>query len=467
MSIYYPQGSLTLRIRWEDFGETQNLKLQDVYKISAVARRFTVNINDYTQADTFDAEIDYKQFPFDPRAIRSCGVTISVQDMKKVYQTNNALEVIEPNSENTIFQGFADTESIAFDDTKRTVKLEGRDFTSLLIDRKYLNSKPIDLGKPIDVLIGGLLVDLPELELVTVENRTDLETLPTLAEFAPDFNPLGTSKNTKKDETYWEVIQDIIARAGLIAFIELDKLVISKPRALYNAQKAIQFVYGKNIKNLEYKRKLGRKKNFNVKVRSLAPHKKDQPVISAEIPLEATDEWSSSIGVPKERIKIPTINADGSKGQDKDAPIISFLIPNIYDQKRLVEIGQEIYEELGRQQIEGSFETQEMEAMNGLLTCFNLIKLRNGTPLKIEIDQGDMLGLAKIKSRSEKAAFLTSRCFDPRVAVALADTLSNPRFHSPFYTKAVQFTLDSDTGFKLKVDFINFIEVPPRLRGEG
>lgn len=467
MSLYYPQGSLTLRIKWEDFGEKQNEKLQEVYSIAAIARRFTVNINDYTQADTFDAEIDYKQFPFDPRAIRACGVTIAIQDMKKVFQTNNALEVIEPKRENTIFQGFADEESITFDDTKRVVKLEGRDFTSLLLDRKYLVSKPIDLGKPIDVLINGFLRELPELSLVTTDNRTDLTTLPTLTEFAPDFNPLGTSKNTKKDETYWEIIQDLVARAGLIAFIELDKLVISKPRALYSEKKAIKFIYGKNIKNLEFKRKLGRKKNFNVKVRSLAPHKKEQPVITAEIPKEASEEWSSSIGVPRERIKIPSINADGSKGADKDAPIIAFLIPNVYDQTKLVEIGQEIYEELGRQQIEGSFETQEMEAVDGFLSCVNLVGLRNGTPLKIEIDQGDLEGLKKVKSKSEKVNFLLTRCYSPKVAVALADTFSNPRFNSPFYTKAVQFTLDADTGFKLKVDFINFIEVPPRLRGGG
>lgn len=465
MSIYYPQGAMTLRIRWEDFGAKENANLQDVYEIRAVARRFNVNINDYTQADTFDAEIDYKQFPFDPRTIRACGVTISVQDMKKVFQTNNALEVIAPNEENTIFQGFADEESITFDDSKRVVKMEGRDFTSLLIDRKYLDSKPIDLGKSIDILIQGLIAQVPELEKVQVVNRSGITALPVLSQFAPDFNPLGTSKNTKKNESYWDVIQDIVKRAALIAYIELDKLVISRPRALYDESKAIQFIYGKNVKNLEYKRKLGRKKNFNVMVRSLAPGKKGDPVITAEIPREATDIWINSIGIPKERIKVPSINADGSKGEDKDAPIISFLIPNVYDQAQLINIGQEVYEELGRQQIEGSFETQEMEAIDGEKVCFNLIKLRNGTPVKIEIDQGDLKGLNKIDSRQDKINFLTQRCFDKKVAVAFVDSLTNPRFNSPFFTKAVQFTLDADTGFKIKVNFINFIKLPERLGG--
>lgn len=476
MSVYYPQGAMTLRILWEDFGESQNTKFQEVYSIPVLARRFTVNINDYTQADTFDAEIDYKEFPFDPRAIRACGVTISVQDMKSIYETNISLKEIKPNKENTIFEGFADEESITFDDTKRVVRLEGRDLTAILIDRKYLESKPIVLSTPLDAVFRLLLSDLKEFNKIKIENRSGGE-LPTIAKFYPDFNPLSGSKNTKKDETYWEIIQDLVSRAGLIAFMELDKLVISKPRALYDEKQAIQFIYGKNIKDLNFKRKLGRKKNFNIVVRSLAPESKENPVLKAEIPLDATDSWSISIGVPKKQVNIPTINPDGSKGDEKAAPNISFLIPDVYSQDKLIEIGQEIYEELGRQQIEGSFETREMESSDGDKHCFNLLKLRNGTPLKIQIDQGDLNGITKVidpkatddrkkKSIENTKKFLINRGYKEQIASVLAETLNNQRLDSPLYTKSVKFTLDAESGFKINVDFINIINLPPRLGGQ-
>lgn len=460
MSVYYPQASLTLRVRWEDFGNEADAKLQSVYSLPIVARRISVNINDYTQADTFEAEIDYKQFPFDPRSIRACGVTVSMQDMKKVFQ-GSALEQIKPNAENTIFLGFADEESIVFDDDKRVVKLEGRDFTSLLIDRKYLRG-PIDLTKKLDTLLTEILADLAEVAEIKLDNRVPGE-LPVLGKFATQFTSAAQKKNVKLDENYWEVIQDLVGRAGLIAYIELDKLVLSTPRVLYDRNKAKRFIYGRNIKDLEFKRKLGRKKNFNVLVRSLNVDKKE--VLEAEIPKEASDTWARDTGVPQRRIQIPVINADGSPGTPKDAPIIALRVANVADKPQLVKIGEQIYEELGRQQIEGSFKTREMETKDVQNVCFNLMKLRNGTPLQIDIDQGDLNGVNRIDSVSKKAQFLVSRCYDRKVAQVLAETLSNPRFNGPFYTKAVQFTLDSESGMEIKVDFINFIELPPQLAG--
>jgi hypothetical protein len=466
MGVFYPQASLTLRVIWEDFNIKSDARLQEVYTLPILARRVTVNINDYTQADTFDAEIDYKNFPFDPRAIRACGVTVSMADVGSIFQGDNSLTALERTTANTIFQGFADTESISFDDTKRTVKFEGRDFTSLLIDRKYGGSA-IDMNQPLDTILSALLLDLKETVKLELDNRIE-EDLPVVGKFSPHRNTatkLGGIRNSAKEETYWEVIQDLVARSGLIAYVELDKLVLSKPRVLYSRDQSKKFVYGKNIKNLEYKRQIGRKKNFNVNVRSLNTDTKE--ILMCEIPLEATTAWSQSTGIPQKRIQLPTINSDGSAGTPKDAPIIGFRVPNVNDKPHLIEIGQEIYEELGRQQIDGSFTTKDLETSDGLGSCFNLLNLRNGSPLSIEVNQGDLAGINKVNGIPEKAKFLRLRGYEPAVADVLAQTLSNKRFHSPFYTKAVQFTLDSDTGLDIKVDFINFIETPERLGGNG
>jgi hypothetical protein len=201
MAVFYPQASLTLRIIWEDFNIKSDARLQKVYALPILARRVTVNINDYSQADTFDAEIDYKNFPFDPRAIRSCGVTVSMQDMKKIFQGDNSLEVIQPNRENTLFIGFADEESMTFDDSKRVVRLEGRDYTSLLIDRKYQGST-IDMNQPLDQIIAGLLAQLKETVDLHVDNRVE-GNLPVVGKYSPHRNTapkLGGQRNSVKEE---------------------------------------------------------------------------------------------------------------------------------------------------------------------------------------------------------------------------------------------------------------------------
>lgn len=467
MSVYYPQGAVTLRVMWEDFGDSTNSKLQEVYSLSVVARRISVTINDYMQADTFSCEIDYKQFPFDPRSLRACGVTIHMENMEKLYDQDK-LTAIKPTLDNRLFIGFVDEEGIKFDDNHRTVKLEGRDFTAILIDRKYTRQGGLDLTKRLDVLIQGLLDELRETAAIEIDNRTGTD-LPVIAKFAPDFHPLGTLRNRQENESYWNVIVDLASRAGLVAYIELDKLVLTKPRAIYTRKAALQFIFGKNIKDLSYKRKLGRKKNFNVAVRSLNMNLKDNPVITAEIPKEAKADWVAATGIPAERVQIPVINTDGSKGTPRDAPIMSFLIPDIANKDALIARGQEIYEELSRQQIEGTLETKEMEVMDGKNDCFDLLQIRNGTPIKVTIDQGDLKGFHGINRLDVDAReqFLIKRCFDKKVARALAQSMSNERMDSPFYTKSAQFILDAEQGFTLKLDFINFIELPKRLGGTG
>lgn len=464
MSFYYPQAAVQLRVRWEDFGDTKNQSLKEDYILSIQAKKVGVNINDYSAADTFKVDIDYKQFPFDPRCIRACGVVIAMEDRGALENPDGTFREMVISSDNTVFIGFADDESISFDDSSRTVSLEGRDLTSLLIDRKFLKGT-VSLQQRIDVVIQGLLNELAETRKIKVDVRVD-EVLPVVGSYWSDKGKLSGLKNTKKDETYWDVIQDIVARAGLIAYIELDKLVITKPRSLYDANAVKKFVYGKNLKKLEYKRKLGRRKQFNVAVRSLSLETKQ--VLQAQIPAEATTAWSRATGIPNIEVKVPDLDKDGkpvAAAELKAAPYMSFRVPNVGNKSQLIKIGQEIYEEIGRQQIEGSFGTKEMRTSwfkdkeETKSETFDLLKLRIGTPVLIEIDQGDLKGVNKFNTKTDREKFLIGRGYDRKVASALADSLSNPRIGGPLYTKTVKFDLDSENGFDCEVEFINFIQI--------
>ena len=471
MAIYYPQASVLLRVRWEDFGD-KKASLQKVYDLSILVRNVTVNINDYTQADTFSLEVDYKNFPFDPRAIRSCGVTVFMQNVSSVSSK------IQPSGDNAVFMGFADEESIRFDDSKRTVKMEGRDYTGLLIDRKYPKGT-LNVEHRLDVVIKEILASLPETKDIALANRVLTlggEQLPTLSKFWGEKDKLGSRINVSSDRSYWDVIQDIVGRAGLIAYMELDKLVLSKPRVLYDKKKTKIFVYGKNVSNLEMKRKIGRIKGFNLVVRSLDLSKKE--VIEAKIPAEASSSWSKETGIPNVEVKLQTLKPDGTpaEGDGKDAkpaPYMSFRLPDVANKAHLIRIGQELYEEISRQQIDGNLETKEMEIPDGTIEAgkisgverFDILKIRVGTPIKVEIDQGDLKGMSRFRDIAERVNFLIRRGYKQEVAAAFAETMG--RYDSVFFTKAATLSMDADSGFSCKVEFVNFIEIPKSLAGGG
>ena len=486
MGVYYPQGIMTMRVILEDYGENDNKKLNSPHVFTVVCKSITVNLNSYREADTFDAEIDFKNFPFDPRTIRSAGVTIHIEDKKKLFKTNNANNLLKPTDESVIFQGFVDEDSINLDGETRVAKLKGRDFTSLLLDQEYLGS-PINTAKPLDLVIRELLDQLPQTKVdpakpqsgIKIDNKTGAD-LPTLANFsANNSNSKSGQKNGRKKRSYWDKIQELISDSGLIAYISLDKLIITKPRKLYDTdrEKAKVFVYGANLGSLEFSRKLGRQKNINVRVLSLNVEKKK--VIEALIPEQASESWAKDIGIIRQRIKIPTINKDGEKGEDKDAPFITFRVRDAVDFKHLVSVGEKVFEEIGRQQIEGSLKTKEMAVCTKEDKVTKSTLLRIGDAIEVSIDQGDLEGMPNLirlskknqdkKTSGERAKdknrikqYLINQCYDQTIADAMSESLT--KFDTPFYVKSVEYKLDQENGFDMEIEFINFIELPRSLR---
>ena len=100
MSYYYPQAAVKLRILPEDFQLTSDASLQLPIEVIVQAKKLTVTRNDYKTTDTFNMTIDYKNFPFDPRTIRACGVIIYMQDMGQGGQK------LVPSQANAVFSGF-------------------------------------------------------------------------------------------------------------------------------------------------------------------------------------------------------------------------------------------------------------------------------------------------------------------------------------------------------------------------
>ena len=468
MSIYFPQAAVILRVTWEDFGSGDPV-LKETSDIRVSARNVTVERNAYNEADTAKVTFEFKSFPFDPRCVRACGVSIFMENRKKVFNQDNSLALIEPNDldindvgSNKVFVGFADESNITFDDDARTITLDCRDYTGLFIDYKRINTEPVPLSSPIDEVIQGLINEQEATKQIQVVNRTGESPLPILSQMAPDFNPTTAVKNVKRNDTYWDIMMSILGRVGLIGFIELDKFIITKPQNVYEKKEIKQFIYGGNIKDLKFTRKLGRAKNFNVKVMSANLSTKE--VLNAQIPKEATDpDFISRHG--NTEVTVPQLDKDGKKiDPPKAADYVTFTVKDINDKDRLIKIGESIYDEMSRQQIEGSLTTFEMdipEENSDKIITFN--QIRCGTAIRIFMNPEEVGALKSDSGPDEKAKFLIRRGYPPHVAKAFSSSLA--RINTAFYTKAVTFELDQENGFSMKIEFINFIDIDSNMMG--
>lgn len=475
MSFYFPQAVVTLKVRWENFG-LQNRVLQQDAEFSIIPKSLDVHINDYKQADTFSCEFDYRNFPIDPRYVKSIGVTIEIQD------TGGLETEISLAKSNVIFCGFADTQKIQFNESTRTVTIEGRDYTSLFIDIPV----PADISKwkqeyPVDVMIEKLLSKLVSTQKIKVVKRPANLSIPTLASYRPGIGQNQPGGAAHHAATYWDCIQEWASEGGLIAFIDLDKLVLSTPRNLYQMpdSEKYHFVYGRNLKNLSFERKLGRPKGLNVMVRSLDPSRKAagvSPVLIAKIPEEADQEWCNAMGIARERQrKVQPVAPDsatkptqpGAKAGinfvEVPAPFISFVVPNIKDLNQLKRIGQGVWELYGRQQIEGSLETKDMGEFRYFtskneanhLVEFDFRKIRMATPIVIKLHDDENKKIAEMNESGAIYRFLVERNYPANVAGALSALAGKAPI--TFYTRGVHYSLNS-SGFAMKLDFVNFID---------
>jgi len=465
VSYYYPRAAVKLRILPEDFQLKSDASLQQVLEIIVQAKNVTVTVNDYKTTDTFSMDIDYKNFPFDPRTIRSCGVTIYMQDMELVP---GAATKLDAGLTNAVYGGFVDEETISFDESKREVHFDGRDFTALLIDQKYQVNTPISFNSRLDVALTSLLANFKATAQITVVNKTG-GTLPIIASFDPAFGaPLAGMKNVGPKESYWEIIQDMVNRAGLICFIHLDQLILTTPKNQNDSTDDIKFIYGQNVKNLTFKRKLGRFKGFNIQVRSRVGKR----VLTAKIPEEATAAWAAAFGVSRDPVQIPVLKPDGSLDTSAQhfAPYITFPVPNVGNKDQLIRIGQTLYEQYSLQQLEGSFETTEMLGRGQTkdttgdtrqsFTQYDLTQIAKGQSIVLEIDTDDLAEISRLKDVPSREQYLIRRSYDKNVAAIFAKTMG--KFSPRFQIKSYQMTINNNDGWKLKVDFQNIIDLTQR-----
>ena len=485
MGVYYPKCVVQIDVILYDYGDTSQ---KSEFHLIVAPVHCSVNINAYNLADTFSVTVRYEDLPFDPRLIRSLRATIYMLDLK--FLRNFSASDLSDNEDKIILTGFADTHTIRLSESERTVSFDGRDYTALFIDSRFddanleddkgKRTRKINLNRPVKSIIEDLKSNLPAAEKIEIDDRTEGKAVQNFAKSVPNFtlrsgktSTSGMFNYVQANRTYWDVIVTLCEAAALICYIELDKLVLTTPRILYQgkiqSKRTLQFIYGFNLMNVEFYRNLGRKKKFNMLLRSF--NIRTGARIEVSIPRDATQAWANSMNVDKAIQQVKELDAQGI-ARSRPASAYTFLFKD-KTRDELIELGQKLFEEFVRQQLEGSCETREMRVNDDQGVEFDVTKIKVGTPIKIELSSEDVKNIMRTGpdgeriSDSQRIAYLVRRGYPERTARDLIKAVAQGtgKLRPIFYTREAQFEMGQD-GFSLRLGYVNYIQVGELLSGK-
>jgi len=459
----------------------------------------SIDRNGFRTADTATIDISWKDAPFDPRLVRACAVEIvvgvvSAENFAKgvtVFARNadgQLLSVVEQNigpngdlaANSTRFVGWVDTWNVKYSDSGDIVSLECRDLTSSYIDTPLVGA--IDLNLPLDEGITQFCKCFPGLRGMAIRfgdvNDPDPGTPPVPADAVPRQRKARRGRVTRQARTgdhkmnVWDHITDVCVASGFVPIIRDYELRICRARTLYTntTPRPRGMLYGRNISSLEFTRKLGGVKVPTIEVRSY----------DAGIARTRWARWPVGVGQPTAGIfgisdppKLPQrANEVTPSGANPSERITTYVIKGINDPAKLTSVARDLYEQIGRQELEGNFETSSVSSWDlGRDTENNvadLLSMVSGDPVEIRIASKDPrrpdanpTSVAELQamSRNARADYLRRLGWSSRVAEQFARLQDAPGFTSVFRAQTVQLVFDHDDGLSVKADFINFVVV--------
>jgi hypothetical protein len=361
--------------------------------------------------------------------------------MGGVDSPNQELQATEGDTRNLQLLGFVDDVEEDLGESS-LVTLTGRDQTALMIDtpwQAFIETKEgkeniripagIDLRRPLDAVLRYILDKSEATRKLRIAFRG--ATPPTLGKW----NAVGEAE-IGEDASTWDVIKHLVHQAGLICFVEFDTLVVTSAQSLtQRGDLAGVFVKGENLAELKVKRKLGRLRATNIRVRSYDP--KNKRTLTAVYPKQ-----------PVEKVKV------GAGGEvTKEREYLDFTVPNVADKAQLEKIAESIYTGRSRQQIEGNLRTEDLTSMVGPQEKA-LTDLRSGSAITVEVDPDDRATLRAMKPE-QREAYLKARGYATRVAAVVARAFDD--LDTAYYVKAATKRFSHDEGLSIGVEFVNFI----------
>ena len=422
MGVYYPRALVVLDVLLEDYGDGSPT---DTHQIVAIPRQVTIHRNDHREADTAAVELEWRDLPLDPRAIRQARIGVYLADVG-----DPTAQLAPEDDEALRFVGLVDEVELEHAEGSR-VRLEARDYTCLLLDQPW-GGEAIPIDQSLLDVVRSVLEAVPGASGIEVVDEAGASGV-VLSEL------LGRTRWAPQDrDDAWTVLVDLCGLVGLVPVIVLDQLRIRSATGTTGTVAA--FVWGSDLTRLRARRVYNEVRTAQVQV-----------TCWDEAARESRDAtWPTEPIVLRQRV-----GADGQVQTDT-APLIRYYVAGSFSVDRLEDLARAIYDEGARRQVEVEIETKEMRDW---LDEEDVAALANGDALLLRLQPEHERSIRSM-SHGEAVAWLTSgpRGLPSLVAEALVAAVERADdLATRFYVSKAVHRWSWDGGYEVQITALNYV----------
>lgn len=453
-------------------------------------------LNGFRIADTLSLEIKWQDMPIDPRCVRSASVKFYLGTVKPEDHAQGILgrsrasdgpdsaqpinlvpdRYADPNGHglrtNLRFEGWIDTWDMSWgSDGEPVIKLECADNTRLFIDQQQPSKGAVDVTKPIDEAVADYLAQFPQFNGITVMYLPGGGTIPKIKDVVgnsaavPQLGPpasKGGGATGGDQSNVWDYLTDITAIIGHGLRLEGTNIIIQRPSDAIDGRQAPRkddpyaarqlasglyenrtFIFGQNIAELAVKRDYTKKKPTNIEVRCFQPGIKN-PIVGR---------------FPEKKDRV--IHALPGDGQS-DEKWTTFRAPScIKDPVVLKQLAENIFNSIGRQELEVKVKTMNMSSFGGGNADPDILDMRAGDTFEIMVDRNGGNTQTDLQSSlsSEKlcAQFMEKIGYTPEFAKAYAKSVTAGKLQKIYRLKEMNTSWSIDDGVSFELVGVNYI----------
>lgn len=454
--------------------------------------RASLGRNGIRTASTLQLEIAFADLPLDPRMVRGCAVefylgTVTASEFGRgiAGETRDGPGGVEPlhvipetyadgfgrPRTNLRFQGWVDDWEEAWSESGATLRLNCRDNTTLLLDTEAPPLLTVNPKVPITQAFADYLAAFPQFAGLRVKYlpKTDPSNIPIYAKvlqksaYKPHLGPAAGNVGS-----VWDYFTDLAGAIGHTVRFDGATIIVQRSRALYSNRypsreedpfqgralpggRALPFrlfVWGRNVKDLQMKRKYTVAGPTTIEVRCYSTTLKRTLVVRYPLKKDRLERGLPGSLLPDEKIQV-------------------FNLQGIKDEASLRIAAQEVYEQLGRNELEVMLKTNNLGSYGGSALDPDLLDCKAGDTITLEVtrdeDTAELTTPAGVQRKTtvqqEASQYVRGKGFSPDFAAAYAKAVGTRTLQPNFRVKRLQFDWDIEKGIDITLVAINYLEV--------
>ena len=410
--------------------------------------------NTYSKADELTVTVSSSYVDFDPRIFRSLVVEAYIASVPGDVYAKGPSEIRKyaAKRRNIRFLGVVDTISKVEDDGGVKYDFRARDYTALFADYHVLpeDVRNVNWHKPFIQVIADIVKRLAAVRNIKIWAVGEAGSLLNQKIRMPSWSKLVPIKYA--GQTFWDMIQDLTLRMGMVSFVDLDRLVFALPSTMYEAGQSI-VNYG--VLGSPGQRNIIHTTSFISKKR---PHPWGRGY--CHIPAWVFGANIASLEISREygRLAIPTVEVrsltpEGVKvgrwpenGQDK--VIRRYVIAGLSSDEQCKNVAKEVWEQLARNQVRVRVSTMDLGSWGATQEDADALEYRAGMPIEVLPTRSDVTVQELIKAGMKKEK-----------AVEIANLLKSRRLQTVWYLGEVSYDWSATEGLRITMDLASYLKV--------